>query len=48
MAEPAQGTASLRFRLYDGTDIGPLTFACETQVGAIKEALIREWPQARG
>ena len=47
MAEPAQETASLRFRLYDGTDIGPLTYPLSTSVGAVKEALLREWPQAR-
>ena len=47
MAEPAQETASLRFRLYDGTDIGPLTYQLSTTVGAVKEALLREWPQAR-
>ena len=47
MAEPAQETASLRFRLYDGTDIGPLSYPLSTTVGALKEALLREWPQAR-
>ena len=47
MAEPAQATASLRPRLDDGTDIGPLTYPLSTSVGAVKEALLREWPQAR-
>ncbi len=46
MAEPAQDTASLRFRLYDGTDIGPVTYATSTTVGAVKEAVLRDWPQA--
>ena len=39
--------ASLRFRLYDGTDLGPLSFPLGTTVGAVKDALLAEWPQAR-
>jgi hypothetical protein len=45
MAEPAQ-EATLRFRLYDGTDLGPLSFPLSTAVGALKEAVLLEWPQA--
>jgi len=39
--------ATIRFRLYDGTDLGPVTFPLSTPVGAVKEALFLEWPQVR-
>jgi hypothetical protein len=39
--------AQLRFRLFDGTDIGPLSFAVSTPVAVVKETLLREWPAAR-
>ncbi len=39
--------ATLRFRLLDGTDLGPFTFSLSTTVGALKEALVRDWPKAR-
>ena len=47
MAEPGPETASVRFRLYDGTDIGPMSVPLGTTVGAVKEAVLDSWPQAR-
>jgi hypothetical protein len=39
--------ASLRFRLFDGTDLGPMPFPLATTVGAVKEAIVQQWPAAR-
>lgn len=35
----------LKFRLYDGTDIGPNKFAPATTVATLKESIISQWPQ---
>ncbi|CAK9177224.1 unnamed protein product [Ilex paraguariensis] len=35
----------LKFRIYDGTDIGHGTYASSTTVATIKQRLVAEWPQ---
>lgn len=39
--------AEIRFRLYDGLDVGPLRFPLSTTVLGVKEALLDAWPKAR-
>jgi hypothetical protein len=34
----------LKFRLYDGTDIGPNNYAPATTVGTLKESILAQWP----
>lgn len=34
----------LKFRLADGSDIGPQAFGPETTIGAVKEVIISQWP----
>lgn len=34
----------LKFRLYDGTDIGPNKYAPATTVSTLKESILAQWP----
>ncbi|KAK9281890.1 hypothetical protein L1049_004797 [Liquidambar formosana] len=44
MAE-AEDHIELKFRIYDGTDIGHSTYASSTTVANLKQRLVAEWPQ---
>uniref|UniRef100_A0A0C9RNL9 Membrane-anchored ubiquitin-fold protein n=1 Tax=Wollemia nobilis TaxID=56998 RepID=A0A0C9RNL9_9CONI len=35
----------LKFRLFDGTDIGPNKYASASTISTIKESIIAQWPQ---
>lgn len=35
----------LKFRIYDGTDIGHTNYASSTTVATLKQKLVAEWPQ---
>ncbi|XP_058085035.1 membrane-anchored ubiquitin-fold protein 3-like [Magnolia sinica] len=35
----------LKFRLFDGTDIGPNKYDPATTIGSLKEVIINRWPQ---
>ncbi|KAJ7297577.1 hypothetical protein O6H91_Y047700 [Diphasiastrum complanatum] len=35
----------LKFRLIDGTDIGPCKYELATTVQALKESILSQWPQ---
>ncbi|KAK3155299.1 hypothetical protein QOZ80_2BG0201470 [Eleusine coracana subsp. coracana] len=35
----------VRFRLFDGTDIGPSKYDSSTTVSALKELILARWPQ---
>lgn len=35
----------LKFRLYDGTDIGPNMYALTTTVANLKESILAQWPK---
>lgn len=35
----------LKFRIYDGTDIGHSTYASSMTVGTLKQRLVTEWPK---
>lgn len=35
----------LRFRIFDGTDIGHSTYAPSTTIASLKQRLLAEWPQ---
>lgn len=35
----------VRFRLFDGTDIGPDKYDPSTTVASLKETIIARWPQ---
>ncbi|OAY71194.1 Membrane-anchored ubiquitin-fold protein 4, partial [Ananas comosus] len=35
----------LRFRLYDGSDIGPMRYSSSSTVAMLKERIVSEWPK---
>eukprot|EP00262_Sarcandra_glabra_P007383 TRINITY_DN20143_c0_g1_i1.p1 TRINITY_DN20143_c0_g1~~TRINITY_DN20143_c0_g1_i1.p1 ORF type:complete len:119 (-),score=11.84 TRINITY_DN20143_c0_g1_i1:232-588(-) len=35
----------LKFRLFDGSDIGPSNYASSTTIATLKERIVAEWPQ---
>lgn len=35
----------LKFRLYDGSDIGPIRYSSSATVAMVKERIISEWPK---
>lgn len=37
----------LKFRLYDGTDIGPNMYALTTTISSLKESIISQWPKEK-
>ncbi|KAL3687521.1 hypothetical protein R1sor_013830 [Riccia sorocarpa] len=37
----------LKFRLYDGTDIGPSKYAPATTVATLKESILAQWPSEK-
>lgn len=44
MAE-VEDRIELKFRIYDGTDIGHSTYASSTSIATLKQRLVAEWPQ---
>lgn len=38
----------LKFRLFDGSDIGPDKYDPATTVAALKETIVSRWPQVEG
>ncbi|XP_042501727.1 membrane-anchored ubiquitin-fold protein 3-like isoform X4 [Macadamia integrifolia] len=37
----------LKFRLFDGTDIGPNKYSPTTTVGTVKELILAQWPKGK-
>ncbi|KAJ4841029.1 Membrane-anchored ubiquitin-fold protein 3 [Turnera subulata] len=42
-----QDLIEIKFRLADGTDIGPKKYSSATTVLALKETIIAEWPKEK-
>lgn len=43
-----QDQLELKFRLHDGTDIGPNTYPPATTVATLKESILAQWPRESG
>ncbi|KAF5748947.1 Membrane-anchored ubiquitin-fold protein [Tripterygium wilfordii] len=41
----AQDQLEIRFRLTDGSDIGPKSFSAATSVATLKESILTQWPK---
>lgn len=41
----AQEQLDIKFRLIDGSDIGPKNFPVATSVATLKENIINQWPK---
>ncbi|KAG6528021.1 hypothetical protein ZIOFF_010158 [Zingiber officinale] len=42
---PEEDLVELKFRLYDGSDIGPIRYSSSSTIAAVKERIISEWPR---
>lgn len=42
---PEEDLVELKFRLYDGTDIGPIRYSSAATVATLKERIIADWPR---
>ncbi|XP_073006901.1 membrane-anchored ubiquitin-fold protein 4-like isoform X2 [Typha latifolia] len=42
---PEEDLLELKFRLYDGSDIGPIWYSSSSTVVTLKERVISEWPK---
>ncbi|CAA6659995.1 unnamed protein product [Spirodela intermedia] len=42
---PEEELVELKFRLYDGTDIGPNQYSAASTVGMLKDRIVSEWPR---
>lgn len=45
MAEVKKDQLEIKFRLNDGSDIGPKSFPDATTVAALKETVVAQWPR---
>ncbi|GFY86997.1 membrane-anchored ubiquitin-fold protein 2 [Actinidia rufa] len=42
-----QEQLEIKFRLTDGSDIGPKTFPAATSVATLKESILAQWPKEK-
>ncbi|KAK4757121.1 hypothetical protein SAY87_007248 [Trapa incisa] len=42
---PEEDLIELKFRLYDGSDIGPFQYLPTSTIGMVKERIVSEWPK---
>ncbi|KAG9446370.1 hypothetical protein H6P81_012498 [Aristolochia fimbriata] len=42
---PEEDLVELKFRLYDGTDIGPFRYSSASTVAMLKERIVADWPR---
>lgn len=45
---PEEDSVELKFRLYDGSDIGPFRYSPASTVAMLKERIVTEWPKGLG
>lgn len=41
----SQDQLEIKFRLSDGSDIGPKSFAAATSIATLKESILAQWPK---
>ncbi|KAL2329901.1 hypothetical protein Fmac_017482 [Flemingia macrophylla] len=42
-----QGQFEIKFRLTDGSDIGPRSFPAATSIATLKESILAQWPKEK-
>ncbi|RWW02375.1 hypothetical protein BHE74_00031724 [Ensete ventricosum] len=42
---PEEDLIELKFRLFDGSDIGPIRYSSSSTVAMLKDRIISEWPR---
>ncbi|PPS12767.1 hypothetical protein GOBAR_AA07871 [Gossypium barbadense] len=45
--DSVQDQLEIKFRLIDGSDIGPKTFPAATSVSTLKESVLAQWPKEK-
>ncbi|KAH9602660.1 hypothetical protein KSS87_014126 [Heliosperma pusillum] len=45
---PEEDLVDIKFRLYDGSDIGPFRYSSTSTVDMLKERIVSEWPKVFG
>lgn len=44
---PEEDLVELKFRIYDGSDIGPFRYSPASTVAMVKEKIVTEWPKGQ-
>lgn len=47
MSSSVQDQLEIKFRLSDGSDIGPKSYPAATSVASLKESIIAQWPKEK-
>ncbi|TQD70210.1 hypothetical protein C1H46_044255 [Malus baccata] len=42
---PEEDLVDIKFRLYDGTDIGPFSYSSASTVDMLKQRVVSDWPK---
>jgi|UniRef100_A0A2N9HGS6 hypothetical protein len=45
---PEEELVELKFRIFDGSDIGPFSYSPTSTVAMVKERIVTEWPKGQG
>lgn len=45
---PDEDLIELKFRLYDGSDIGPYRYSPTSTIAIVKEKIVADWPKGMG
>ena len=45
MQMPEEELIQLKFRIYDGTDIGPFRYSPSSTVATLKDRVVSDWPK---
>ncbi|KAI3905520.1 hypothetical protein MKW92_042814 [Papaver armeniacum] len=44
---PEEDLVELKFRLYDGSDIGPIRYSSASTISMLKERIVSDWPKGK-
>ncbi|XP_021908876.1 membrane-anchored ubiquitin-fold protein 3 [Carica papaya] len=44
---PEEGLVDIKFRLYDGSDIGPFQYSAASTIDVLKQRVITDWPKGK-
>lgn len=42
---PEEDSVDIKFRLYDGSDIGPFSYSSASTVDMLKQRVVSDWPK---
>ncbi|KAF1867745.1 hypothetical protein Lal_00050178 [Lupinus albus] len=45
---PEEDLVDIKFRLYDGSDIGPFRYSAAATVDMLKQRIVSDWPKGWG